>query len=308
MSSKSTFGWLAAAVVVCTISTASAQDLLPAFMTPGEYSPSGTTAPYSTAFDGDLQFFTPFEDGAFGDLQAEPIGWFGQYKRCYWNVSAPEQSQQADGDFGWGNRYDIGFTTPDGAGWMCDILDMSGPNLPLNSSEMSGFSFDRMWQMPLSNGTMLMPNFAVRYVNIIDRTVPITDSTFGEFDSAGRASPTKNSIIGGQMGLGWQMRRGAWQVQTNAKLYCAENFQVFTSQFVNSQSEVATGPGTSRREFVPAGELNLNMNYSLTRDIAVNIGWDMLYFGRGIARQGQVEFNDENMMYTGVGFGLTFNR
>jgi hypothetical protein len=302
-------------IVLCLSTAVACFSLAPSaraqvFLEGGEFSAAGTTTPFTTAFDNDLEFLTPFEDSGFGNFAAEPVGWFGNYNRLYWNVSPPEDSQKADGDFGWGNRFDFGFMTPDRSGWLVDIVGMSGPNLPTNSSEMSGFEVDRMWQMPLENGTMLMPNFAVRYMNIIDRTLPMNHPRFGTVGSAGNNSPTKNNIIGGQVGLGWQMRRGAWVVDTNAKMFVAENFQVFTTQVFNPNdpANFASGPGTSRREFVPCGELNLNIAYSLTRDIAMNLGWDMIYMGSGIARQGQVEANDESMMYNGLGFGITFNR
>lgn len=277
-------------------------------MSPGEFSPAGTATPYTTAFDGDLQFFTPFEDSGFGDVQAEPVGWFLSYDRLYWNVSPPEQSQKGDGDFGWGNRYNIGYMTPENNGWMVDLVDMNGPNLPLNSSEMSGFAFERMYELQLANGTFLTPNFAIRYVNIIDRTLSTSDPGFGTVTSAGTAPPTKNNIIGGQFGLGWHMRRGPWRVSTNSKLFVAQNFQVFNYYVRNANNQLVDGPGFSKKEFVPAGELQLDLDYSLTRDIAVNVGWDLLYFAKGIARQQQDRANNENMMYTGIGLGIVFNR
>jgi hypothetical protein len=299
-------------IVLCLSTAVACFSLAPSaqaqvFLEGGEFSAAGTTTPFTTAFDNDLEFLTPFEDSGFGNFAAEPVGWFGNYNRLYWNVSPPEDSQKADGDFGWGNRFDFGFMTPDNAGWGCQLLQMGGPNLPINSSEMSGFEFDRMFQMPLQNGTVLTPAFAVRYMSIIDRTVPMSDPSFGSVASAGTAPPTKNNLIGGQFGLGWHMRRGPWRVGTNAKMYVAENFQVFsTRQNVNNQ--IVDGPGTSRREFVPAGELGLQMSYSLTRDFALDIGWSMLYMGRGMARSGQVDANDENMMYNGIGMGMSFNR
>lgn len=292
----------ALAACLCLLPVARGQEFTP-FLEQGEYSPAGTTSAYTMPFDYDLQAFSPFEVDDFGTVAPRRTGWFFTYNRLYWNVTPPEASQKADGDFGWGNRLDIGYMTPENAGWMFEGLQMSGPNLPNNSSEMSGFEFDRIFRTtPLENGSYFTPSIGLRYVNIIDRTIPFSDT-----GSAGTGPPNKNNIVGGQVGLGWQFRKGQWQIATNSKLFVAENFQVFETRFVNANNMLVGGPGTSRKEFVPAGELRFDASYYLTRDIALNFGWELLYFGRGITRAQQLQANDESMMYTGALFGVVWN-
>ncbi|MEQ8791618.1 MAG: hypothetical protein RIC55_35475 [Pirellulaceae bacterium] len=303
MSSKRNWIWLSAIIACASIAPgATAQDFTP-FLAQGEFSPSGSTAPYTSPYDGDWQFFTPFEESDFGFNQGNRDGFFFNYDRCYWNVSAPAVTMKADGDFGWGNRFDVGYMTPGNAGWMFEALQMHGPNVSNNSSEMAGFEFDRMFRMQsFDNGITLTPDFAIRYISIIDRTVP-----FGVQGDQGTAAPTKNNIIGGQIGMKGTFRKGPWQVSANGKLLAAENFQVFTN-YIAVGNQLADGPGASRREFVPGGELRFDASYFLTRDIALNFGWEMLYLGRGIARAQQLNANDDRMVYNGAVFGFTYNR
>lgn len=292
----------ALAACLCLLTVARGQDFTP-FLEQGEYSPAGTRTPYTMPFDYDMQAFTPFEIDDYGSVAPRQTGWFIHYDRLNWNVSAPEASQKADGDFGWGNRIDVGYMTPENAGWMFQGLSMSGPNLPNNSSETAGFEFDRIYRTaPLENGSYFTPSIGVRYINIIDRTIPFSDT-----GSAGTGPPNKNNIVGGQVGLGWRMRKGQWQLSTDSKLFVAENFQIFDSRFVNANNMLVGGPGTSRKEFVPAGELRVDASYYLTRDIAFTFGWTMLYFGKGIARAQQVQANNENMIFTGANFGFAWN-
>lgn len=284
------------ALAACTCKLAFAQDFNP-YLSPGQYSAAGTTSPYTTPFDHDLEFFTPFEINDFGSDSPQRTGWFFTYDRLYWNVSAPTVTTKGDGDFGWGNRFNVGYFTPERQGWMFEAIEMSGPNVANNSSEMAGITFERMWRMdPLENGSILTPNISIRYMSIIDRTVPFDTTALAQ----GTAAPTKNNIIGGQAGLGWHMQRGHWLISTNAKVFVAENFQVF--EFGVAQ------PGATSREFVPAGELRFDSSYYLTRDLALNFGWEMIYLGSGIARAGQLQSNDERMIYTGALFGFVFNK
>jgi hypothetical protein len=303
MSSKRIWIWLSA-FLACTsmLPSASAQSFGP-YQYDGEWSAADPSTPsYTTPFNGDLQFFTPFEQGVTGFPQAQRSGFFLDYRRCYMNVSAPAVTRKADGDFGWGNRIDVGYMTPENIGWMFESLTMDGPNVPNNSSEMAGFEFDQMFRMqPFDNASTLTPTFGIRYINIIDRTVP-----FGNQGDQGTAAPTKNNIIGGQFGLQWTFRRGPWQVSTAGKALAAENFQVFTF-YQSTGNQLVDGPGASRREFVPGGELRFDASYFITRDIALNFGWEMLWLGRGIARAQQLNLNDENMVYNGANIGISYN-
>ena len=80
-------------------------------------------------FNPDFQFFAPADLGNFGKPPPPKTGWFGAYNRMHIYVTRPELEQSAtSGDFGWGNRYDIGYMTDENSGWWFTGLHINGPN------------------------------------------------------------------------------------------------------------------------------------------------------------------------------------
>jgi hypothetical protein len=80
-------------------------------------------------FNPDFQFFAPAELGDFGKPPPPKTGWFAAYNRMYIYVTRPELEESAtSGDFGWGNRYDIGYMTDDNSGWWFSGIRINGPN------------------------------------------------------------------------------------------------------------------------------------------------------------------------------------
>jgi hypothetical protein len=80
-------------------------------------------------FNPDFQFFAPADLGNFGKPPPPKTGWFGAYNRMYIYVTRPELEESAtSGDFGWGNRYDIGYMTDDNTGWWFSGIRINGPN------------------------------------------------------------------------------------------------------------------------------------------------------------------------------------
>lgn len=82
-------------------------------------------------FNPDWQFFAPVDVDLLMELPSRKranTGWFGTYDRLYTWVSRPEVEQsKADGDFTWGNRYDLGFMTDDRSGWLFSMKHIGGP-------------------------------------------------------------------------------------------------------------------------------------------------------------------------------------
>ncbi len=89
-------------------------------------------------FNPDWQFFAPVDVDALMELpnrKRANTGWFGTYDRTYMWLSRPNVAQsEANGDFGWGNRYDLGFMTEDRSGWLVSLRSF-GAN-----------AFDRVYQ------------------------------------------------------------------------------------------------------------------------------------------------------------------
>jgi len=96
------------------------------------------------SFDPDWQFFAPAEVGEFGGGPDLNTGWFSSYHRLYMWVTRPEDqaaqtqftynfapqtlTQSVGGDWGWGNRYEVGYMTDEGHGWHGSLWRIGGPH------------------------------------------------------------------------------------------------------------------------------------------------------------------------------------
>ena len=83
-------------------------------------------------FNPDWQFFAPVDIDSLMELPSRKranTGWFATYDRTYQWISRPNVEQSfADGDWTWGNRYDLGFMTCDREGWLFSLRHIGGPN------------------------------------------------------------------------------------------------------------------------------------------------------------------------------------
>ncbi|HUE70486.1 MAG TPA: hypothetical protein VMP01_06305 [Pirellulaceae bacterium] len=106
-------------------------------------------------FDPDLQFFAPAEVTDFGGGEPPNTGFYVTYDRMYINASRPEGDPSfddvGDGDFGWGNRWDVGYMTADHVGWGASIWHLNGPNelLSVWQERLGRFNED---DFPLGSG------------------------------------------------------------------------------------------------------------------------------------------------------------
>lgn len=118
----------------------------PSLMAQGRNLPNGPAYhPFAEPleFDPDWQFFAPVDVDAL--LEKSPrkranTGWFATYDRTYLWVSRPDYEQsEHTGDFGWGNRFDVGFMTSKDTGWFATFRGIGGPNV-----------YDRVYQERLN--------------------------------------------------------------------------------------------------------------------------------------------------------------
>ncbi len=81
-------------------------------------------------FGHDMQFFAPAELGTFGGAPHPRIGWYGSLDRMYlWTSRAAQEVTFNQGDFTWGNRFDIGYMTQEDHGWHVSFMHLDGPNV-----------------------------------------------------------------------------------------------------------------------------------------------------------------------------------
>jgi hypothetical protein len=267
------WSWLAAVVTFAGLAgSASAQHFQP-FIDP-DY------------FDPDLQFFAPAEVDYFGDPEDPTTGWFFTYDRLNWYVSRAENgSRPWDSDMTWGNRFDIGYMTENDGGWLFSTTHVNGPtggadslNADLRSVELNKvFRFD-----PLHHNGIIEPFIGLRYMYFDD---------FGEFPFGNRV---QNNILTGQLGVRAWKNIGHWKVASELRSFNGVNWQFFQTE------DYAT--------FLPGAEIRVEMQYSLTRDIALRVGWEGLYMFDGLARNNNLFDNSEDLFMHGVAFGFTVNR
>ncbi len=108
----------------------------PSLMAQGKNLPNGPAFhPFAEPleFDPDWQFFAPVDVDAMLDQSPRkraPTGWFATYDRTHLWVSRPNTETSANtGDFGWGNRFDVGFMTSERTGWFASFRHIGGPNV-----------------------------------------------------------------------------------------------------------------------------------------------------------------------------------
>ncbi|HUG68184.1 MAG TPA: BBP7 family outer membrane beta-barrel protein [Pirellulaceae bacterium] len=83
----------------------------------------------TTAFPHDFQFFAPAEFGEFGGGPEPTTGWFGTADRMHIYMSRPEaEPSHTEGDFTWGNRFTVGYMSPEDHGWFVEHWHIDGPN------------------------------------------------------------------------------------------------------------------------------------------------------------------------------------
>jgi len=94
------------------------------------------------AFDPDWNFFAPADVEPFGGGPDLKIGWYATYDRMHIWSSRPEFQIATNptgttlrelpdshgGDYGWGNRYDVGYMTGEDHGWSLSWWNLRGPN------------------------------------------------------------------------------------------------------------------------------------------------------------------------------------
>ena len=169
-----------------------------------------------------------------------------------------------------------------------------------------------------------------------DFTTPSADGPY-EILTQNRTT-YQNNLYGGQLGFRLTKQVGHWNLSSDVKVFGCENWQFLTTQNVKTQtlydSEAmgsggggggggTTGPTvvtqridqtiahSNKATFVWGGEIRVNGNYQLTRDIFLGAGFVFLDLGQGIGRGSSTEVRSssfQGVQLTGMNFGVTFNR
>jgi hypothetical protein len=239
-------------------------------------------------FDPDLQFFAPADVDYFGDPAPLTTGWFFTYDRMYMGVSRPDTASRPwDLDMTWGNRFDIGYMTEDDGGWLFSGTHVDGPTGEADSAKASltSVELNRVFRLqPTFHNGVIEPFIGLRFAKFTDYGYPTI--AFGD--------TIENNIFAGQLGVRVWKNVGRWKLSSDVRFFGGVNYQMYTTE--------------DFAEAVPGGEVRAEAQYNLTRDVALRCGYEMMYFGTGIARNNNLVDNTEDLVIHGLTFGFTINR
>ena len=177
-------------------------------------------------------------------------------------------------------------------------------------------------------------------------TIRETDRTINDASIQG---DTNNIMAGPQLGTRWYMDRGHWRISTEVRGFAMQNFAAFGGEgsqqtttirtqrvvgvvppsvdfevppaetFVLDQTFEIVNPARNDdvNEFVLGGELRVETQYHLTREISLRFGLELLSIGRGIIRSPIAPNADtvfalygkeEDLIAVGYTFGIEVNR
>jgi hypothetical protein len=277
MTIKRLSGWVFALLTVALASTARAEPWLSGFNS------------HDLQWDHyhDLQPFSPVVNYDYG---GEPVGaqygWYFSYDRVYLNLTRGDTAPNwFDGDFSWGNRFDVGYMSEADRGWLLSTTYylIGDPRLEqINMASFTSIEFERVWRLdPFYHQCFLEPFGGVRFVKFNDKTEGFVE----------------NNMLGGQLGCRLFKQVRNFVISGEFRMFAMHNWEFFKIDDMILE------------EFVWGGETRAEVAYLLTRDVAIRAGWQTIYFGQGVARQGLAPiFNDESVFVSGLTFGFTVNR
>jgi hypothetical protein len=193
------FAWLAAMLAVLGMSSSALGQAHQPFIDPAYFNP-------------DFQFFAPAEVSAYSGGEPPNIGFYLDYDRFFINVTRPEGEASLfsdfQGDFTWGNRWELGYMTEEDTGWQFVYWNLSGPSKnitlfherldrinddddppddpdpilqdrnprwyvlydSLNTAKFASMEMNKTWRRKeFHNGTIFEPLCGLRYMNFLDK-------------------------------------------------------------------------------------------------------------------------------------------
>jgi hypothetical protein len=302
---------LAAAVVLLVATDAAAQ----------RYQPFGPLD-----FEHDAQIFAPAEISSFSGGPDPNVGLFFTYDRMNLNVSRSQTSISSfEGDWTWGNRYNLGYMRENDKGWLVEIIHLDGPNVHTdptsltndlvngpgtvqNSIHFGSVEVMRQWRWkPLHYGSHLDMFLGFRYTHVEHQDAFPYITPQGNFNGV----VANNHIYGPEIGLRWFKQKRRWTFSAEGRYFYAYNDQFFGSGNVldaDGNVDQTLTPVTFRTQrWVHAGNVRLETTYDVTKSFALAAGWDFTYLGNGVAR-GVPPFHDQDLWMTGLTIGFKLNR
>lgn len=234
--------------------------------------------------NSDFQWFAPPITEQYGQDTIDPnTGIFFEYHRLFMNVTRGETAPAPyEGDSTYGNRLDFGYMTEENYGWLFSGWRLDGPTVDLaNRGDFNSFEGNRVWRLDqFHRGFWMEPFLGMRVAQFNDKT------NVNAF--------VQNTMMLGQLGTRIFSHRGQWMLSGEMRAFAGNNwvYQDVLGDYTNA---------------VVGGEFSIGAAYYLTREIAIDVSWDTMYFGEGIGRNAFSQ-SSEGMTMTGVAFGFSLNR
>jgi len=264
----------------------------------------------------DLTPFAPVEIDGFGGEVPANTGFFSSYDRLHMNVSRSSTANAPfEGDWAWGNRFDFGYMTDDDHGWLVEIMNIDGPNVRMNPTSMTdlppgpvenvmnlkSFELSKQWRWkPLHHGSIVECFIGARYV-----TLQSQDNRLYNIPGLGpfQGVAIENNMYGAQAGLRWYKKKGRMTFSAEGRYFYGYNDQFFGNGLDTTQPPIRY----RSQEWIHAGDARVELTCDITKSFALAVGWEMLYFGNGVAR-GAGPFNDQDVLAMGFTLGFSMNR
>ena len=246
-------------------------------------------------FNYDAQLFAPLEFTNSEELDAN-VGFYFVYDRIYTSITRGDDRNNtglvaSGSNYGWGNRFELGWMTKQGDGWGAvyelsegSFFSSGQDNLVANpfltTTSFANVEINRMFRQPVAKGGYFEPYAGFRFNSVSDNT--LQDSIAG---TRFRQNAT-NDIFGGHVGGRYAKRRGRFRTTFDGAVLAGYNRQrYFATDLTNAPTgATATESFDDDNSFVPGIDFRAEVSYNLSRDLAVRTGIQVLYFVDGINR------------------------
>src|SRR5262249_27672962 len=144
---------------------------------------------------------------------------------------------------------------------------------------------------------------------------------FEQYNSAN--TQILNDMFGGQIGFRMSRRASRWNLSCETRAFALQNFQALSNSFNSITTEypgvgVGNQPtentytkiygGLHATQFVVGADIRTNAAFEVTRDVALNFGFQFFDLARGIGRGQDLNYNHQSVQIAGATFGITVKR
>ena len=284
------------------------------------FRPRGVESPENTrpfadpgVFNYDAQAFAPVDFSTNDELDGQS-GFFLSYDRLATSISRssgdniqPNLRRQSGTNNLWGNRYNIGWYGDDERGWMVSYQQSEGndfvngqdilvANPMLVTNTAASVELNRIFRQETQSGGYFEPYLGLRYMYLSDKTLEDTTQAFGGTTFENRFTQSvSNSGTGLHAGGRYSQRRGRYRYSCDVAVATLYNEQrMRAGDIATDQTSGAVGITEiyfNDQSFVPVIDMNFDLAYNLSRDIAVRGGVQVMYMWDGLARANTLSTN-----------------